>query len=461
MDQLRRVYSRLAKSEVGVIVVSQAFVSPDGRVLRNQIGAHSDAMLGGLTRLAHAVHNADSRCIVGVQLNHGGRLRSCMVMGELEMTRVEMDFAAAAKRVRAAGFDMVQLQMGHGYLLHQFLSPLWNDRADKYGGSLDNRLRFPLRILSAIAVKMNTNDNMYRPDGISLQESTCIAAALAAAGVQMLEASKAFESYNDFGAALWKEALHASSLIEQGKCDIVALGRPLLRDPELVLKWMHDPEARSDCASCCLCLLRKIEEDTRKKLAAVELKEQELAKAKEDRVNSKRLRQQREEEAFKRLQMAYKVYAPTKEPTSPTQTRIRKVAEEKRQPAILCSASAAETRTALPEWSHCAPTVMVDLAAETSVKITAHGQVLGTADARLDLGILVDGRVAGVTGVPGMGSSQCPFWTTAVSVGVVRLPEGQHAINVCVRNGSDNGEEVAARNVSSVVELKEGAIHLA
>lgn len=121
-------------------------------------------------------------------------------MTEADMEQKISDFARSARLAKKAGFDAVEIHSGHGYLISQFLSPWTNRRRDQFGGSLENRLRFPLRILKAVReslgpdfpliVKMNQSDGFRR--GLSLDEATHIAAAYEKAGVDALVPSCGF-----------------------------------------------------------------------------------------------------------------------------------------------------------------------------------------------------------------------------------------------------------------------------
>eukprot|EP00727_Mastigamoeba_balamuthi_P012989 m51a1_g8312 putative nadh:flavin oxidoreductase (388) ;mRNA; r:86024-87546 len=310
-------YCELARNNVGLLCLSHTFVSADGKAHPGQLGIHTDAATPGFTELASAVHSASAGSVVCVQITHAGRLakgdevqvalgpsnvaveehfRECREATEEDIARVTRDFAAAARRAQQAGFDCVELHLAHGYLLSEFLSPLFNKRTDRYGGSLENRMRLPLEIIAAIhsecgsdfpvLAKLNVED--YNPAGLSLAESTQVAVALADAGVVMIEASggtdwgcstahpvrrgpESKEAYHSYGAEAWKRALgsrpcrvalvggvrsakNSQQLIDAGVCDVVSMARPFMREPDLVLKWQADPErARAACISCCLC----------------------------------------------------------------------------------------------------------------------------------------------------------------------------------------------------------------
>ncbi|HEY0595780.1 MAG TPA: NADH:flavin oxidoreductase, partial [Sphingopyxis sp.] len=159
---------------VGMTTLAYVAVSRDGRTFADQ-GVLSDESVPHYRAVTDAVHAAGAK--TSAQITHGGSFvqhrelstpRAMSASGGIdkmgvllgrflqhEMTRSEMErvtgeFAAAARHAEAAGFDAVELHMGHGYLLNQFISPLSNFRRDEYGGSAENRVRFPAEVLAAV-----------------------------------------------------------------------------------------------------------------------------------------------------------------------------------------------------------------------------------------------------------------------------------------------------------------------
>ncbi len=170
---LLRHHSDLARGGVGMTTVAYMAVAPEARTLSNQIWMRPD-ILPDLRALTTAVHAEGAA--ISAQITHGGSFVTGMkvkgrtissstgfnpagmlkgnflqrAMTEADMERVISEFVAAARMAREAGFDAVELHMGHGYLLNQFISPLSNRREDEYGGSAENRVRFPARVLAAV-----------------------------------------------------------------------------------------------------------------------------------------------------------------------------------------------------------------------------------------------------------------------------------------------------------------------
>ncbi len=305
-DQLIDFYRRRAAGGAGLISVGYATVDENSGTPMN-IGAHDDCFLSGLSSLAAAMHEEGALC--GVQLNHAGRYNaSFFLQGRQpvapspvesrltretprELTPTEIRavigrFADAAARVREAGFDMVEILAGTGYLISAFLSPFTNRRQDEYGGSLENRMRFGLAVVRAVRervgddfpllVRINGND--FMPGGIGREELQQFAVALTAAGTDALcvnvgwhEAqvpqitTKVPRGVFAYMAREIREtvavpviASHrvndpgtARRLIALGYCDAVAVGRGLIADPDFPKKASRGEDHRIiHCVAC-------------------------------------------------------------------------------------------------------------------------------------------------------------------------------------------------------------------
>ena len=207
----------LAAGGVGMTTVAYGAVAKVGRTLPNQVWLRRD-ILPDLRVLADAVHAEGAA--VSYQLTHGGSfVTSCKVKGPTisassglnkaglmrgnffqramtgaDMVRVTQEFIDAALLCREAGFDAVELHMGHGYLLNQFISPLSNRRRDEFGGSAENRVRFPAAVLArvkeavgdrmAVLAKINVADGVA--GGATVEDAIVTGRALQAAGADML-----------------------------------------------------------------------------------------------------------------------------------------------------------------------------------------------------------------------------------------------------------------------------------
>ena len=216
----------IAQGGVALTTVSYGAVNADGRTHGEQMYMHEEVlpMLGQLTSAVHEAGGAASiqltHCGYFTQnskvkdkkpfapsrmLNKYGLLKGIVFSREMnreELAKTRQDFAGAAAMARAAGFDAVELHMGHGYLLSQFLSPYSNRRTDSYGGNPANRMRFPLEVLEAtrkavgddfpILCKINLEDGFK--GGLTIDDSTVFAQALEAAGADALVLSGGFTS---------------------------------------------------------------------------------------------------------------------------------------------------------------------------------------------------------------------------------------------------------------------------
>jgi 2,4-dienoyl-CoA reductase (NADPH2) len=304
----------MAKSGVGMVVVENATVDhPTGSGSNRTLRADTDANMEGLTRLASTIKKQGA--VACQQINHAGRFspmsnpalapsavqtfgRMPRALTKEEMREIAKKFAEAAVRVKKAGFDMVELHGGTGYLLSSFVSPRTNKRDDEYGGSLENRQRFPLEVVQEVKTAVGNFPVGYRfladewlPDGLKISESVQYAKALAAAGVayisvmggtyesfflpDVLAASRKDGYMADLAAAV-KKAVNvpvitagrissgavAEKVLAEGKADLIGLARVLWADPEWPSKVKEGREneivhCASECDDTCTKLVTK------------------------------------------------------------------------------------------------------------------------------------------------------------------------------------------------------------
>lgn len=255
----------LARGGVGMTTVAYAAVSPGGQTFGEQL-LMDQAQVPALRQLTKAVHQQGAA--VSLQLAHCGGFTKyrapgapgplgpsaafnaygCLsglpwirAMDESHLREVTEDFARAAVRAREAGFDAVELHLGHGYLLSQFLSPATNRRRDKWGGSVANRLRFPLAVVRAvrealgpafpILCKVNLTDGFR--GGLPLSDAVEVCQALEGEGVDALVLSAGFVSRSAFYLLRGERPLRAMIRAETSWPQKVALGLfgPLLVRP--------------------------------------------------------------------------------------------------------------------------------------------------------------------------------------------------------------------------------------
>ena len=290
-DPLVEFYAERARGGAGMITVGYATVNEYSGNATN-IGAHKDEFIPGLRRLAQAIQEGGARAVV--QINHAGRYNfseflhgrqavapsavPSRLTGETpkaltveEINQTIQQFASAAYRVKAAGFDAVEVLCGTGYLISEFLSPLTNKRSDDYGGTFSNRMRFGLEVIRAIRsrvgkaypilVRMNGND--FMPGGNSRADLQEFAKHLAAEGVDLLNVNVGWHearvpqivtsvprgvfAYLSRGI---KEIVDipvmaghrindpetAREMLSDGMCDMAAMGRSLIADAYLPQK---------------------------------------------------------------------------------------------------------------------------------------------------------------------------------------------------------------------------------
>jgi 2,4-dienoyl-CoA reductase-like NADH-dependent reductase (Old Yellow Enzyme family) len=205
-------------------------------------------------------------------------------------------FGRAARRVEEAGFDGVQIHGAHGYLVTQFLSPRSNRRGDRWGGSLENRMRFPVEVVRAIRrqvdqdfpvmIKLGCRDYLDDDEGMTIEEGARVAAALEREGVCFIEVSHGMpgRSFRKISHGKEKAPIREAYLlpdarvvraatsvplavvggmrslsvmeeaIDSGAVDCISLCRPLIREPDLIKRWMSGDTRPADCLSCGACM---------------------------------------------------------------------------------------------------------------------------------------------------------------------------------------------------------------
>ena len=294
---------RRAVGGFGLIITESTAVTPDGRISPEDTGLWNTAQVAGWRRIVDFVH--DRRTHIGVQLSHAGRKAatyapwqghgsvplneggwptvgpSAVAFGDYaepraltveEIDSIVADFADAARRAADAGFDLVEIHAAHGYLAHQFLSPLSNLRTDDYGGSFENRTRFLLRVVDAVrgalppdkplVVRVSGTD--WVEGGWSIQDTTELAVLLSARGVDLIDVSSGglhasqqitvgpgyqvpfardvrTKAEIPTGAVgLITEPAQAQAIVDEGSADVVLLARAALREPAWPLRAAHE-----------------------------------------------------------------------------------------------------------------------------------------------------------------------------------------------------------------------------
>jgi 2,4-dienoyl-CoA reductase-like NADH-dependent reductase (Old Yellow Enzyme family) len=286
---------QLAASGAGLLIIEATAVEPEGRITSGDVGLWSEACEAALARVLQAVRRY-SAMPLAIQLAHAGRKASTqapwdggqqlaaaaggwacvapsalafmaddpppLALDEAGLQRISAAFAAAAVRAQRLGLEAIEIHAAHGYLLHEFLSPLSNQRRDEFGGSLENRLRFPLAVYDAIraavpempvGVRISATD--WLEGGWDVEQSVVFGKALAARGcafmhvssggltpeqkialgpgyqVGFAETMRRETGLPTIAVGLITEAQAAEAIIAEGRADMVALARGILYNP--------------------------------------------------------------------------------------------------------------------------------------------------------------------------------------------------------------------------------------
>lgn len=287
----------LALSGAGMLIVEATAVSPEGRITARDLGLYSDANETALARVLEAIRKY-SPMPLAIQLAHAGRKASSarpwegglqvasnapggwiasapsalaygpgeeapIALDRAGLAKVREDFVAAARRADRLGLDGIEVHGAHGYLLHEFLSPLANRRDDAYGGALENRMRFPLEVFDAVRAAVHPDKPVWMrlsatdwvEGGWDVADAVTMAQALerrgaaathvSSGGVSPLQAIKLGPGYQVgfakavkkatgspvIGVGLITEPEQAEAILEAGEADAIAIGRTALYDP--------------------------------------------------------------------------------------------------------------------------------------------------------------------------------------------------------------------------------------
>lgn len=294
-----------AVGKVALVIVEATAVTPEGRISPGDLGLWSDEHIEPLARIVRFIESQG--VVAGIQLAHAGRKASCkppwlgggalktaeeggwtvvapsaipfdegfpvpVALDEEGIEAVIDAFETAARRALKAGFQLIEIHSAHGYLLHEFLSPLSNHRSDDYGGSLENRMRLVLRIAERLRglmpdemplfVRISATD--WAEGGWDIEQSVALASALQKLGVDLMDVSSgalvprvripvakgyqvqfARRIRDDVGiktgaVGLITDPHYANEIITGGDADLVLIGRELLRNPYWALEAQHE-----------------------------------------------------------------------------------------------------------------------------------------------------------------------------------------------------------------------------
>lgn len=271
---------------IGIIITGHAYIEPVGKFNKGQMGIYSDEHIIGLKKLVESVH--DKNTPIGIQVSHAGGVASSSITGqipvapsainsgkeiprELDESQIEglvEKFGQAANRAVTAGFDLIEIHGAHGFLLNQFVSPLTNKRRDNYGGSLENRIRFPLEVVTRVRevvgksfpLEYRLGSDDLSPGGITIEDSKVFAKELVRVGIDSLNVSGGLcggqpssltgEGFFIPQAEAIKKAVKAiviggggivtpefaDKVIKEKRVDMVFIGRALLKDAQWAAK---------------------------------------------------------------------------------------------------------------------------------------------------------------------------------------------------------------------------------
>jgi len=295
---------RFALGGFGLVIVEATAVTADGRISHGDVGLWSAAHVPGLARIADFLHAQGA--LAGVQLAHAGAKASSRRPWEgggpvtaenanpgeepwptvsasavpafpdgpephaltvAELGEVREAFAAATRRAVEAGFDVVEIHAAHGYLLHQFLSPMSNHRDDEYGGSLERRMRFPLEVVEAVRAEWPSDRPLFvrvsavdgSREGMTIEDTVALCRELKARGVDVVDVSgggigggwehpigygyqvpyaariRAEAGIATMAVGLLVDAAQAEAVVADGAADLVALAREAQDDPNFAV----------------------------------------------------------------------------------------------------------------------------------------------------------------------------------------------------------------------------------
>ncbi len=287
-------YGTYALAKLGLIIVEATAVIPNGRISSGDLGIWDDSHIEGLKSIVDFVHTTESK--IGIQLAHAGRksdsnddyivapsaiqhsdlYKKPRELGKEDIKSLVQAFRQGAIRADKAGFDTIEVHGAHGYLIHEFLSPLTNKREDEYGGSLANRTRFLREILESIReiwprekpILLRVSADDYMEDGIDKEEMVKIINEIKPL-IDMVHVSSGGLVDVSFPVYPGYQVLHAETIkrecdlptiavglittyeqvediLGNGRSDLVALGRELLRDPHFIMNMAKENNLEID-----------------------------------------------------------------------------------------------------------------------------------------------------------------------------------------------------------------------
>lgn len=309
-NKYNKLYEDLAKGGSGLIITGAMAINCDSQVKKDMVNVYDQNFIETFSKTVQTVHRYNSKIIP--QLAHGGlismassssmRFGPSEIIGGKEMSKEDIinvinDFCKAAHKCKQAGSDGIQIHAAHGFLISQFLSPIFNKRQDEYGGSIINRSRILFEIIDSIKenlgtdfpvlIKLNYSDLIK--NGFSFEDSKWLCNNLDAKGLSAIEIScglisdkiyspaqpipnQESESYNEKAASYISQSIHTPVICVGGNRTFTSLEkslndtsisafslcRPLICEPDLPQKWMNDNSYRPKCISCNSCFVSPV-----------------------------------------------------------------------------------------------------------------------------------------------------------------------------------------------------------
>ncbi len=284
-EKLYEIYEALAAGGVGAIITGFTSVSEDDRCFGGMARLSHDDLIMEHRRLTDLCHSWDCPVIAQIALGEYAGGKDVDGMTEKDICLLATRFADAAQRAEKAGYDGVQIHAAHGFFLSRFLSPACNHRKDVYGGGPEYRARIITDIMTGIRQKapslhigMKINCSDFIPGGLTPRESAAICRLCANEGLDSIEVSGNGTSvpgirpgvneayFGAFALALAEQTdipvilvgghrsmENMENVLNSGKIAFLSLSRPLIREPDLPLRWMRGDKSPARCISCNMC----------------------------------------------------------------------------------------------------------------------------------------------------------------------------------------------------------------
>lgn len=306
-ERIIKFFEKRAENNVALIMPGSIGVSPEGRGLPTQLSMYDESHVAGHKRLVDALHAKGT--LVGAQIYHAGRQASegitgltplapsampCAILSNhpeeitvAQMEEIKEKFVKSARWCVEAGYDLVEVHFAHGYLLHSFMSTHSNFRTDEFGGSFENRIKYPMDVLKAVIaevgkevpVQIRVSVDEYVEDGMKFDEVKEVCKLSVEAGVSSVSLSAGCYDAVDYAiqpmyipqgfivpfaeelkkeinvpvivAARLNSACLIKDIVDSNKADIVAVGRGLIADAEIITKIKNGDEANIRyCVAC-------------------------------------------------------------------------------------------------------------------------------------------------------------------------------------------------------------------